>query len=250
MIKFFRHIRQGLIKENRFSKYLLYAVGEIILVVIGILLALQFNDWKDHRKNLVAEQKILQGLLTEFENAEFELKGDDSMRVVIRNSVSKVLKIKNGELSPSNDFDSIATLLEYIKMYRFYTPSHPQLNDLQSSGKFDMVSSKATKNALLKYLEWWDRISNIEKNAQNSIINNIHPYLSQNCDLSLLSAKNLENQEQLISQFKTMLKDPTFGSIMRLRLEDLYTIIYYSEFLMEDIKTCQETILRDLNQPE
>jgi len=44
MIKFFRHIRQKLVKENKFSKYALYAIGEIILVVVGILIALSINN--------------------------------------------------------------------------------------------------------------------------------------------------------------------------------------------------------------
>lgn len=50
MIKFFRKIRQRLLTENKFSKYLLYAVGEIILVVIGILIALSINNWNEERK--------------------------------------------------------------------------------------------------------------------------------------------------------------------------------------------------------
>ncbi len=45
MIKFFRHIRKALLGEGKFSKYLLYAIGEIILVVIGILIALSVNNW-------------------------------------------------------------------------------------------------------------------------------------------------------------------------------------------------------------
>ncbi len=49
MIKFFREIRQRLLTENKFSKYLLYAIGEIILVVIGILIALQINNWNIDR---------------------------------------------------------------------------------------------------------------------------------------------------------------------------------------------------------
>ena len=49
MIKFFRKIRQNLLTENGFSKYLLYAIGEIILVVIGILIALQINNWNNNR---------------------------------------------------------------------------------------------------------------------------------------------------------------------------------------------------------
>lgn len=50
MIKFFRKIRQGLISENKFSKYLLYAIGEIVLVVIGIFIALQLNLWSENNK--------------------------------------------------------------------------------------------------------------------------------------------------------------------------------------------------------
>lgn len=50
MLEFFRKIRQQLLSENSFSKYLFYAIGEIILVVIGILLALQINNWNEDRK--------------------------------------------------------------------------------------------------------------------------------------------------------------------------------------------------------
>lgn len=63
MIKFFRHIRQRMIKENRVSKYLLYAIGEIALVMIGILLALQVNTWNEGRKQTTHEQKVLKELL-------------------------------------------------------------------------------------------------------------------------------------------------------------------------------------------
>jgi len=50
MIKFFRKIRQKLLTENKFSKYLLYAFGEIILVIIGILIALSINNWNEEKK--------------------------------------------------------------------------------------------------------------------------------------------------------------------------------------------------------
>ena len=50
MLRFFRQIRQTLLTENRFSKYLLYAIGEILLVVIGILIALQIDNWNEDRK--------------------------------------------------------------------------------------------------------------------------------------------------------------------------------------------------------
>ena len=59
MIKFFRKIRQQLLMENKTSKYFKYAIGEIILVVIGILIALQINNWNEHKKTKGFEIKIL-----------------------------------------------------------------------------------------------------------------------------------------------------------------------------------------------
>ena len=58
MIKFFRKIRQRLLSENKFSKYLVYAVGEIILVVIGILIAIQLNSIKNQRESRNEERHI------------------------------------------------------------------------------------------------------------------------------------------------------------------------------------------------
>ena len=62
MIKFFRRIRQGLLTENKFSKYLLYAVGEIVLVVIGILIALSINNWNEYQKKRKTEVKVMKEL--------------------------------------------------------------------------------------------------------------------------------------------------------------------------------------------
>ena len=55
MLRFFRKIRQKLLTDNKFSKYLLYAIGEILLVVIGILIALQVDNWNQKREN---EEKV------------------------------------------------------------------------------------------------------------------------------------------------------------------------------------------------
>lgn len=62
MIKIFRNIRRRMLGENRFTRYLLYAIGEIILVVIGILLALQINNWNEGRKEQKAEVSFLKGV--------------------------------------------------------------------------------------------------------------------------------------------------------------------------------------------
>ena len=73
MIKFFRKIRQNLIMQNKTSKYFKYAIGEIILVVIGILIALQINNWNENRKELYNEAKILKTLNDEFSENKITL---------------------------------------------------------------------------------------------------------------------------------------------------------------------------------
>ena len=60
MIKFFRKIRQNLLSEGKTGKYFKYAIGEIVLVVIGILIALQINNWNESRKMKIEEKKMLQ----------------------------------------------------------------------------------------------------------------------------------------------------------------------------------------------
>jgi len=68
MIKFFRNIRQNLLNEGKTANYLKYAIGEIVLVVIGILIALSINNWNENRKTDKVEIKILQELLSTLES--------------------------------------------------------------------------------------------------------------------------------------------------------------------------------------
>lgn len=67
MIKFFRRIRQTLLSDNKFSKYFLYAIGEIILVVIGILIALQINNDNEAKNNKERFVKVLKEIRQDLE---------------------------------------------------------------------------------------------------------------------------------------------------------------------------------------
>ena len=68
MINFFRKIRRQLVNDNKFLQYSRYALGEIVLVVIGILIALAINNWNENRKERIQEQKVLTELLTSLEH--------------------------------------------------------------------------------------------------------------------------------------------------------------------------------------
>ena len=110
MIKFFRKIRQKLLSENKFSKYLVYAIGEIVLVVIGILIALQINNWNENRKN--EEQGIIQkkALKIELENDLETLISDIAY-------VKKELKINKSHAerlsSKSSNLDTLVKIFRY-----------------------------------------------------------------------------------------------------------------------------------------
>jgi hypothetical protein len=83
MIKFFRKIRQRLLTENKFSKYLLYAIGEIGLVVIGILIALSINNWNEENKGNSLKSTYIKSLKSDLEidmiflNSEIEFLQND-----------------------------------------------------------------------------------------------------------------------------------------------------------------------------
>ena len=67
MIRFFRSIRKKLMDENKIGKYLKYAIGEIILVVLGILIALAINTWNENRKQVNVEQEFIEGIKSDLE---------------------------------------------------------------------------------------------------------------------------------------------------------------------------------------
>ena len=73
MIKFFRHIRRSLLNQNKMGKYFKYAIGEILLVMVGILLALQVNTWNNNRIEANREQTVLKNLRSDFNDLVAEL---------------------------------------------------------------------------------------------------------------------------------------------------------------------------------
>lgn len=90
MIKLFRKIRQQQIMENKTSKYFKYAIGEIILVVIGILIALQINNWNEARKTNKVKKQVLLSLKKELEVNSDQIKNTFKYHNVIRDTINKI----------------------------------------------------------------------------------------------------------------------------------------------------------------
>src|SRR6056297_3259375 len=114
MLKFFRTIRKKLIEEDNVRKYLLYAVGEILLVVIGILIALQVNNWNEERKAREAERFLLTSVKEDFELRLDELLEFDAAREQVIDAIHELnLIIHNPDLLPENEqMDSLFALTQ------------------------------------------------------------------------------------------------------------------------------------------
>ena len=106
MLKFFRRIRRALLSDRKFSNYLIYALGEIFLVMIGILLALQVNNWNENRKLKAEELKLLKELRKDVSFSVTEL---DTVAYYNQKSVDYIQQIQQHlrtDLPYSADLDT------------------------------------------------------------------------------------------------------------------------------------------------
>jgi hypothetical protein len=174
MIKFFRKIRQRLLSENKFSKYMLYAIGEIILVVIGILIALQINNWNEQRKENIQEQAILKRLHKEFQSNKAQLQEKINIRNRINKNCIQLLEYFNEPSAAT--LDSIIT-----KHSRLMTPTSfdPIQNDLVSSGNIEIIKSEQLKQLLINWSTDVIQLQEVEQMFYRYHENNVVPYLDE-----------------------------------------------------------------------
>ena len=149
MIKFFRKIRHRLLSENKVSKYLLYAIGEIILVVIGILIALQINTWNQNRQNRAEELKILKSLYKEVE-ANIETFNYD-FTIQQRNfAVIQEITAMRPSLYDVNTLDSL-----FISTRpHTYNASFGILNSVINSGKIELITNDSLKERIAQVKDY------------------------------------------------------------------------------------------------
>jgi hypothetical protein len=130
MIKLFRRIRQRLLTENKFSRYLLYGIGEILLVVIGILIAVQINAWHGNRILKINETNILSQLNIDLKENHKELTGLYEDMEVRNESGKKIL-----DHLKYNDkvTDSLRYWVEGISMTNIFNNANTTYKNLENS---------------------------------------------------------------------------------------------------------------------
>ncbi|MAV78841.1 MAG: hypothetical protein CMC22_01180 [Flavobacteriaceae bacterium] len=179
-MRFFRF--KKLVSLNT-GKYLKYAVGEVILVVIGILIALQVNNWNEYRKEKVVEKKILLSLHNEISN------NLESLEVVI-DGKNKIINVneyiinntgKNGEWKSIKPLDS---LMNYISLSGWiFVPQNGVLNEIINSGKLLLIENDLIKNEIASLPQLLYLMIEEDRQYRLDLHQYFLPFLSKNYNL-------------------------------------------------------------------
>ncbi|MCA6075024.1 hypothetical protein [Fulvivirga sedimenti] len=212
MIKFFRKIRQKLLTQNpadgqagRLGRYLLYAVGEIILVVIGILIALSINNWNQNRIDGRKESLLLKEINAEFKYNKEELESTVRTYNLILNECDLLIKLFPINQNEINK-DTLSIALELIRNTISADLSMGSISTLINTSSFEIISNNELRTLLI---QWEDLISDYferEEQAINYTRQTITPYLAtrlprpykrglddERVDLSFLTSIEFEN---------------------------------------------------------
>ena len=248
MIKFFRHIRQKLLANKRFGKYLLYALGEIILVVIGILIALQINNSNQQRLVKIEERIVLESLSKEIDEnrlafeqvLELHEKRTASIDFIMRGDFSEVT---------ANGMDSL-TLLAFSNWT--FNASFGIYDAITNSGKIQLIANTELKNKISKFKETVFDYKEEETNLVKYTDLHVMGYLSDETDIPnvrYFGFDNFDSKEKNIvfEVYDRALRTVKFRnriSILSLMYQPLFE---EAEIVRQEMKALQEMIEDELN---
>ena len=148
MIKFFRQIRKKLLSENKFSKYLMYAIGEIVLVVIGILIAVGIGEWRTDIRNQRELASYYEGILYDLSQDKERL---ESLAIIFETASIGITKEIDKMQLDSYNLDSLYSNVPAWMVYvTEFSPNKPTFTEILSSGKLQLFKNESIKKQLLK----------------------------------------------------------------------------------------------------
>jgi hypothetical protein len=166
VIKFFRKIRHKLLTENKFSKYTVYAVGEIILVVIGILIALSINNWNEWRKNSKTLEGYLIFLIEDIQSDKNQLNKLIQEREASLISTIKIIDAYKQQ-SQINTLDFL-NAFDYIVVEQKFENNTNGFDKVLNSALFDSKEFHEIRNLIRDYKKSIDKVKFVESKQNNS----------------------------------------------------------------------------------
>ncbi|WP_350284334.1 DUF6090 family protein [uncultured Croceitalea sp.] len=155
MIKFFRKIRHNLLSQGKTSTYLKYAIGEIILVVIGILIALQINNWSEQQKLLNQKNVLVNALLSDAHTTNDRLAFSIAMAKEIDQKLSLLLNILNNE-DQSIGIDSIQVYGAAIFQVANFRPALSTYETSLSTGNVVLLENNLLLDQYIQFKDSYD----------------------------------------------------------------------------------------------
>jgi hypothetical protein len=225
MIHFFRRIRQGLINRERVGKYLLYAIGEILLVVIGILIALQVNNWNQQRISQNKEKLYLQEI-----RASMEMDLADQNRVFNFNQkkIELILQIVSEMGKDKSKTEHMLYLFGLLNQepegslvnYDVFIPNRAAFDNMLSSENIGIIQDDQLRSKLSEYYRGeivdtgtQERVKQIVRKFSDLIVrlgvNKESMQLMMNMETSYPSAEDLDpvNSPEIMGQIFLMMKN-------------------------------------------
>ncbi|GAA4815923.1 DUF6090 family protein [Litoribaculum gwangyangense] len=188
MLKFFRKIRQNLVSEGITTKYFKYAIGEIILVVIGILIALQINNWNNAKTQQKNNLQLSKRLLVETKKNLVELEKEITSTEKLISSAFHMLQLIGNDYSDVNPrlVDSLVFDLLSTPTYNFSTAV---LKEALSTGEVASFENDSLKNLIYSIPTIMETVKFRENNIEHDTNNNLIPFLYNNTSLREIDNK-------------------------------------------------------------
>ena len=239
MVKFFRKIRQRLLTENKFSRYLIYAFGEIILVVIGILIALQINNWNETRKSSIEEQEYLKQIKQEI---QADIASIDSILPKLQDRQKKLDTLETILASNAIGDDTREGYKLWRKSWNFpdFNSHNNTIETLKSSGQIQIIQSKELLNALSSYQNKLDAFY-IHQGIMNNYLQNSDSFFTF-FNATEIKRQSENNIKVPVNSEALSLKNEVFGKI-----EMLHSLSKFSSNgHLPKIKKNAEQILKEI----
>ena len=202
MIKSLRKIRQKLLGEKKFIKYLMYASGEIVLVIIGILIAFQVNTWNQHRINHNLEIKLLKDiqwdLKTDLENLSLKIEYDSLFAASNKTLLTSLKNIKlSDELKILNYKGTDYTRFGIMNRVLFFYPQKYAYQSIINSG-IDIIENDSLRQNIVHLYDYAYRVSGGYLQIQFDMLVNTNDYLWNNLETKESLLIKIPNDTTLI----------------------------------------------------
>jgi hypothetical protein len=208
MIPFFRKIRKKMADDNKPIQYMRYAVGEIVLVVIGILIALQINNWNENRKRQNEELFLLEDIKKNLETMLSDFAADTIFNANHIVQYGKLDYYIDNNLPYAIELDSVFGTLTFWNSPYITATAY---NTLQSKG-LDLIKNEMLKNDIIKLYEVYLKKLTVDYDAGETQLQSIivEPYMVK-------KVKRLHNQSMRLARpndFESLKKDAEFSNIL------------------------------------